>query len=542
MWPDPDAIRAFSTRVGVLDSGLRGGRENNALDRAWLRRHAAGWGPALLRFCRSTPSASVGAFQAIDRELRLDHCRRRGIEVTRRPGGGGALYLDPGQLGVSLVCDRRAVSEMPGLEPLLRRFCLALCAGLEGIGIKTRVKQPNDLEIDGRKIASAFAAQDGDSALLTATLLLDADIRAMLETLRVPTEKLSPDGLAAARHRLVTVKDLLGQVPPLAVVRHAVQSGIAAVLQLELEAAGESVLAGCLAPDALAQEQMLAGCIHWGHGAGLESLWKGAGGTLRCRAGIEGGRLLDVRFAGDFHLSPVAALTDLEQALEGIAVDAAPARIAAFFASREVDMPGLAAADFSRVVQGMADQGALQARLGLDHDEAATLMVYSRDGACAGRILEQAQVMLVPYCAKPAWCKWRSRVGCPQCGLCEVGEAYRLGRDRGMQVITITHYEHLVETLRRMKESGIRAYVGMCCGNFFLKRFYAFREAGMDALLMDISGSNCYELKQEDQAYAGQFQAQAQINGAVLAKVMAQVPAQGFASVIGCRGRDEAEA
>lgn len=524
MWPDQDAIGASPARVSVLDSGLRGGRENNALDRAWLRLHAAGRGPALLRFCRSTPSASVGAFQAVDRELRLDHCRRRGIEVSRRPSGGGALYLDPGQLGVSLVCHRRAVSESPGLEQMLRRFCLALCAGLEGLGIRTRIKQPNDLEIDGRKIASAFAVQEGDSALLTATLLLDADIRAMLETLRVPTEKLSPDGLAAARHRLATVKDLLGEVPPLAAVRGAVQAGMAAVLQLKLEAAGDGLLAGCLPDDALAREDALALGRDWSQSAGLESLWKGAGGTLRCRAGIEGGRFTAVQFAGDFHLSPTAALADLERTLEGVAVEAAGTRIEAFFSAREVDNPGLAPADFVRAVRRVADQRALQAQLGLDHDEAATLMVYSGDGACASRILEQAQVMLVPYCAKPAWCKWRFRVGCPQCGLCEVGEAYRLGRERGMQVITITHYEHLVETLRRMKGSGMRAYVGMCCGNFFLKRFHAFKEAGMDALLMDISGSNCYELKQEEQAYAGQFQAQARLNAEVLAKVMTGVP------------------
>ena len=36
-------------------------------------------------------------------ELRLDYCRANSIEVVRRASGGGALYLDPGQLGFSLV-------------------------------------------------------------------------------------------------------------------------------------------------------------------------------------------------------------------------------------------------------------------------------------------------------------------------------------------------------------------------------------------------------------------------------------------------------
>jgi len=49
----------------------------------------------------------------------------------------------------------------------------------------------------------------------------------------------------------------------------------------------------------------------------------------------------------------------------------------------------------------------------------------------------------------------------------------------------------------------------------------------MPALLMDISGANCYELQQEDQAYAGKFSAQATLDGALLQKVMQYVPAGG---------------
>jgi lipoate-protein ligase A len=77
-----------------------------------------------------------------------------------------------------------------------------------------------------------------------------------------------------------------------------------------------------------------------------------------------------------------------------------------------------------------------------------------------------------------------------------------------MQVKTIVNYEHLVDTLRGMKALGVPAYVGMCCGNFFLKRQRAFAESGIPAVLMDVSGANCYELKQEDRAYAGTFSAE----------------------------------
>jgi len=134
--------------------------------------------------------------------------------------------------------------------------------------------------------------------------------------------------------------------------------------------------------------------------------------------------------------------------------------------------------------------------------------------------------MLLPYCAKPAWCKWRHEDDCVECGKCEVGDAYRLARERNMQVTTITDYEHLTVTLGQMKSDGVAAYVGACCSQFFIKRHHAFREAGMAAVLMDISGANCYELKQEESAYAGQFQAEARLDADMLAKVMQHVPAQ----------------
>jgi len=181
--------------------------------------------------------------------------------------------------------------------------------------------------------------------------------------------------------------------------------------------------------------------------------------------------------------------------------------------------------DLAHVLQLALEKSRLQQALKIDSDN---LMLYRPDNSISAQaILESADVMLVPYCAKPTWCEWRNSEDCPECGLCDVGEAYRLARERNMQVMTITHYENLVSTLTAMKESGTRSYVGMCCSNFFIKRHKAFQEAGIPALLMDIAGSNCYELNQESAAYAGQFQAQAELDEPLLQHVMKFVPGAG---------------
>jgi lipoate-protein ligase A len=72
----------------------------------------------------------------------------------------------------------------------------------------------------------------------------------------------------------------------------------------------------------------------------------------------------------------------------------------------------------------------------------------------------------------------------------------------------------------------VESYVGMCCGEFFLKRHHAFRDSGMEAVLLDIEGATCYELKEEDLAYAGKFSAEAALDLDAVRKVMARVPVQ----------------
>ena len=192
---------------------------------------------------------------------------------------------------------------------------------------------------------------------------------------------------------------------------------------------------------------------------------------------------------------------------------------------------GFGAADFETVCGQTLARLTQQRTFGLLCDEANTIMLCDEAGLGATEILRRATVMLVPYCAKLVTCKWRHRDGCPECGLCEVGDAYRLAGTRGMRVTSITNYEHLQSALTDMRARRVGAYVGMCCKEFFLKRHYAFRVAGIPGVLLDISGANCYELHQEDVAYAGRFSAQATLNGAVMEKVMRFVPPRARDSV-----------
>lgn len=514
----------------INDSGLQHGIDNALQDQLDLARHAGGDLPDQFRFYRNRPTASIGRHQVFHHEVRVDYCRDKGIALVRRLTGGGALYLSPEQMGWSLLVDRSAVGERCNLAEILAGFAHAVAAGLQGIGVPARFKAANDLEIDGRKLGSLFVAASGRSILLQGILLLDADVETMLKVLRTPTEKLSSDGLAAARDRLITLREYLGARVSLQQLHEAVSTGLADALNLPL---GDSVpdqkrIHGrSPEPDLDAVGSLLTEDAPEWHplaGSHAEALWKCHGATLRVQAHLVEGQILQIGLAGDWHVEPADWPERLQQALTGCPLAEAPDRVQAFCASHPVDMPGVSAADWQRLLAILADKSALRVKTGLDEQQGNALMLFDPHGVGGQDILRKATVMLVPYCAKPAWCKWRHRDGCPECGLCAVGEAYHMARERNMQVTSIVNYEHLEDTLTKMRESGVESYVGMCCSSFFIKRQRAFRNAGMPAVLMDISGANCYELQQENLAYAGQFQAEAQLDLDALRRVIRIVP------------------
>jgi lipoate-protein ligase A len=506
-----------------LDGGTQSGRAGSAFDRRWFALHQAGERPDLLRFHSSTACVSVGCNQAVDREVRTDYCRARGIEIVRRPTGGGSLYHDGGQLGLSLVLDAAG-------DPLavwMRRIGCALAAALRELGADAVFAAPNDIEVAGRKIASVFAAIAGRSALIQSWLLHSLDVRAMLEALRVPTEKLSADGLAAARERVTAIDACVPGGVGREQVRETVERALARALGAVSIAAPADTEAGIRSDALLDAEARAAQAIDWSDAQGwIEAVTRGAGSTLRVRARFSehAARLEAIEFAADGFTVPAAALERIAQALCAGELRDLAKRARSLAAEHLAQAVGFGADDLCALLQIAAEKRALAGRIGLDDRAANALMVVAPEGQRAEQILAAATVMLVPYCAKPSWCRWRHQDGCSECGLCEVGDAYAMARSRGMRVTTITRYEHLVETLAGMQAERVPAYVGMCCGSFFIKRFRAFRDAALPAVLMDISGANCYELGQENLAYAGSFQAEAKLDAALLEKVMRFVP------------------
>ena len=88
----------------------------------------------------------------------------------------------------------------------------------------------------------------------------------------------------------------------------------------------------------------------------LERKIKG-GKLLGCRARIDGGRIESVRFLGDFFLHPEQVLEGLEESLRGMDRGGALKAVRTALDSTEVEMVGVAPADFENLLGEAFDRG-----------------------------------------------------------------------------------------------------------------------------------------------------------------------------------------
>ena len=338
----------------IIDTGVREGRANIAFDAALIEERQAGRVPDTVRFLRFPPTALIGRHQDLSREVNLGYCREHGIGVVRRITGGGAIYLDEGQLGWELVFQRASLG-VAALPELTHTICTAAAAGLGKLGVDARFRPRNDIEVDGRKLSGTGGFFDGDVLIFQGTVLVDMNSQQMARVLNIPESKLAKHQLQSAADRVVTLKELLGDsLPAMADIQQALIDGFT-------EGFGIEALPGDIteAEEALAHrhfieeigtdefveeinnpaddEQVLSGS-HTGPGGTIDAFVKLEGPTRRM--------LQRVLISGDFFVTPPRIVFDLEAHLMHTRIEEIDAAIDDFFANNDIDMLSVSPDDF----------------------------------------------------------------------------------------------------------------------------------------------------------------------------------------------------
>ena len=352
----------MARRFRVIDTGLRGGRANIAFDAALIEARREGLIPDTIRLLAFEPTALVGRHQAVSREIRVEHCRERGIGLARRITGGGAIYFDPGQLGWELVFDRRSLG-IESLTEITRSICSAAAKGLERLGIPAAFRPRNDIEVGGRKLCGTGGFFDGDVVFFQGTLLIECDLAAVVAALNVPAPKLEKRGLDSAAQRMVTLLELMeADLPPREEIKAALVAGLAEGLGLETEAADtgaeEEALARRLYDEEIGTDAFVFEIddadARVGSAAGTR---QSAGGTIIAYLKIEREgvpRVGEALVTGDFFAAPPRLVLDLEAALRGVPVAAIGDTVERFFEGRRAEVLSVTPADFRAALEQAA--------------------------------------------------------------------------------------------------------------------------------------------------------------------------------------------
>src|SRR5579871_5256232 len=204
-----------------LDSGASSAALNMAIDEAILTFHLRGETPPTLRaFTWKRPAISLGRFQDVEREILVEECAARGIDLVRRPTGGRAvLHVDEFTYSMTVST---AYDVPSGVVAAYIWLAKGIMAALEEFGIHSEVstnrvsKQQTaacfafstqaDLTSNGRKLVGSAQVWREQSVLQQGTVPLEGRGSLLFSLLRYPTEEARQAALAAYQEATTSVR------------------------------------------------------------------------------------------------------------------------------------------------------------------------------------------------------------------------------------------------------------------------------------------------------------------------------------------------
>jgi lipoate-protein ligase A len=309
----------------------------------------------------NAPYVCIGYHQDIQKEVDLDYCAEHGLPVYRREVGGGAVYLDSGQLFTQWIFHKE---DLPAsLEERFKLYIDPLVATYQELGVNANHRPINDVHVNGKKIGGTGAAQMGIAEILVGSLMYTFDKRTMSQVLRVPSEKMRDKIFESLEAYMTTMTEQLGRTPDRVTVKDLYLKKVAEALNAELyegkwtpeeEAMAQEIDARFISDEWLYQKGRL-------HQPGVkihedvhivETAFKAQGGLIRVIARLCDGRIDDVTLSGDFTLLPAFALGALEQALRGVAAtpETLKSKMEEAYYRLSIQSPGVTPADFTTAI------------------------------------------------------------------------------------------------------------------------------------------------------------------------------------------------
>jgi len=212
---------------------------NMAIDEAILVARMRGEVPNTLRLYRWEPSAvSLGMFRPLD-DIDLEACRRLGVDVVRRPTGGGTVYHDrEGEITYSVVVDAGSLGN-PDVLASYAILCSGLVEACRLLGLEAELRPggpracPN-VVVGGRKLSGNAQVWRKGIILQHGTFLLRVDLARMFTVLRPPWPLPLGEVVEKAGRKITSIERELGRPVRVPEAYEALVEGFSRALGVEL--------------------------------------------------------------------------------------------------------------------------------------------------------------------------------------------------------------------------------------------------------------------------------------------------------------------
>ncbi|PSH01032.1 MAG: lipoate--protein ligase family protein [Nanohaloarchaea archaeon SW_7_46_7] len=162
--------------------------------------------PTLRFWYRSRDSVPMGRFQAYSDEVEEEYIQENGIDVVRRITGGGAMFVEPGNvITYSLYLPKDQVSE--DIQESYQELGSFAVEALNELGVDADYQPLNDIEHEEGKLGGAAQLRKKNAVLHHTTMSYDLDTKKMLKALRIGKEKVSDKAVKSAEKRVSRIKD-----------------------------------------------------------------------------------------------------------------------------------------------------------------------------------------------------------------------------------------------------------------------------------------------------------------------------------------------
>jgi len=154
----------------------------------------------------SAPYLCLGYHQSLSSIFDPDECQRRGLPVLRRRLGGGATFLDANQIFYQCIFHH---SRMPAmLKDIYQMALSAPVATLKRLGLNAELRDVNEIEVDGKRIAGTGGGRIDEACVVVGNLLFDFDFETMTSVWQTPSVSFRSLAENALRERLITLNQL----------------------------------------------------------------------------------------------------------------------------------------------------------------------------------------------------------------------------------------------------------------------------------------------------------------------------------------------